>query len=242
MVDENRPDPWPQAPVMSRLRATGYADSGGHHAGTFPTETLAAIERLLPSQMSVTAETGCGKSTIFFSNVSREHHVFTYDDRGGEASSVDYYVKCTLTRLDRVVTHFGPTQRTVPSFEHPADYDAVLLDGPHGWPFPELEYYYFYPKIRTGGFLIVDDLAIPTIGRMADVLAEDEMWALRAVAGSNTAIFQRTEAPCFDPLGDGWWTQRFNRRRVSPRREIFLPAADLKDEVSSLNLDRKLSG
>ena len=88
-----------------------------------------------------------------------------------------------------------------------------LIDGPHGWPFPELEYWHFYQRIQPGGILIVDDVSIPTIGRMADVIAEDVMWTLVDVVAT-TALFRRTDAPVFDPLGDGWWTQRFNQRRV----------------------------
>ena len=52
----------------------------------------------------------------------------------------------------------------------------MLLDGPHGYPFPDMEYYFFYPHIKIGGYLIIDDIHIPTIGRMADILQEGAMW------------------------------------------------------------------
>src|SRR5262249_59629801 len=88
--------------------------------------------------------------------------------------------------------------------------DAVLLDGPHGWPFPDLEYYYLYRYIVPGGLLGVDNLEIPTIRRMFDILRADQMWCLDEVA-SNTAFFTRTDAPMFHPHLDGWWEQGYNR-------------------------------
>lgn len=184
-----------------------------HRAGTLTYRTLAAIEELLGDSVERTAETGCGRSTILFSCRSREHHVFCLDDREHEGSSVGYFRESSTTRQDVLKIHFGPTQQTLPAFEHPGEYDCVLIDGPHGFPFPELEYYFFYPHIREGGFLIVDDVQIPTIGRMADVIQEDIMWEFVSLT-DQTAVFRRTGAKGIPADGDHWWTQRFNRRRV----------------------------
>lgn len=193
-----------------------------HAAGTFSAETLKRIEQLLPSSMEATAETGCGKSTILFSNISSSHVVFSLDDRdlGGD-SSVLFYQECPLTKLDRVEAVFGSTQKTLPSYTKHRIYDCVLIDGPHGYPFPELEYYYLYPHVAQGGFVIVDDVHIPTVGRLADFLQEDDMFELHELIGT-TALFKRTAAPLFDPFGDGWWTQKYNRRRTPTDHSFFL--------------------
>src|SRR5215471_3355419 len=84
-----------------------------HRDGTIATEVLVRIEQLVPAQMSRTAETGCGKSTVFFSNVSQHHTVFAYDDRDyGDQSSVNYYENHPLTRREAIHAVFGPTQQT----------------------------------------------------------------------------------------------------------------------------------
>jgi len=228
--------PYSRSPIMDRYEQFVRGDVG-HSAGSFPTEVLREIEALLPQNMKYSAETGCGKSTILFSNTSERHVVFALDDRYDENSSVTYYENCPVTNLSSIETVFGSTQLTLPYYKHSLKYDAVLIDGPHGWPFPELEYYYFYPHIATGGLLIVDDLCIPTIGRMADILAEDKMWDLVNVAGGNTGIFRRTSEDCFDPYADGWFEQVYNRRRVSTKREIFIKLDEVKDAISSANLD-----
>jgi len=228
-------------PIMDAYEAWAPRQAN-HNAGTFPTEVLRGIERLLPASVDASAETGCGKSTILFSNIARHHTVFCLDDREyGDDSSVKFFEDCPLTQRDRIETVFGPTQLTLPTYRHTRRYGIVMLDGPHGWPFPELEYYFLYPMVEPGGLLVVDDCNIPTIGRMADILAEDRMWRLEGFA-STTAIFRRTDAPLFDPTGDGWWEQRYNRRRVSTKRPIFLADDPPEDRISGLSLDKKLFG
>ncbi|MBG0793840.1 class I SAM-dependent methyltransferase [Methylocystis sp. H62] len=208
-------------------RAFGYA----HSAGSMPLRTLLRIERLLTGTEIFSAETGCGKSTIFFSRIAERHKVFCFDDRGQKASSVDYFMNCPATRSDRLDLVFGPTQLTLPRHDDHSRYDLVLIDGPHGFPFPELEYYYFYPHLKTDGLLVVDDIHIPTISRLADFLSEDQMFEKVEFVGS-TAIFRRTDAPVFDPLGDGWWLQAFNRRRASFSKDIYLEDGKKRAPIS----------
>jgi len=214
-----------------------------HQGHAFASEVLAQIEKILPEDMACTAETGCGKSTILFSNTSKKHYVFALDDRSdGVASSVNFYRMCPLTQQDRIIEIFGPTQITLPKSDHSDHYDCVLIDGPHGFPFPEIEYGFFYPKIKTGGLLILDDVAIPTIGRMADILCEDDMWNPISLIGGNTLVLERTDSPLTNPVGDEWWTQKYNRRRVSKNRDISLNDGKSVDLITSMNLDSKLHG
>lgn len=186
-----------------------------HKAGTFPSPVLQRIERHLPARMMRSAETGCGKSTILFSNYSDEHLVFAMDDReAGDSSSVAFFEDHPLAQAQRVRWVFGPTQRTLPAFDFEAGepFDCVLLDGPHAYPFPDLEYFFFFPHIRPGGLLIIDDVHIASIGRMVDILQEDPMFEVLELI-NYTAVLRRTDAPTFDPQGDGWWLQPYNRRR-----------------------------
>ncbi len=116
----------------------------------------------------------------------------------------------------------GPTQRTLPAFRFDMTLDCALLDGPHGYPFPDLEYYYVYPHLREGALLILDDVHIPSIHRMLDILRADAMYHFVEKVG-NTAFLRRSDAPTVDSLGNEWWKQGINRRRYesSPRREPF---------------------
>jgi hypothetical protein len=90
---------------------------------------------------------------------------------------------------------------------------AVLIDGPHAYPFPDLEYFYLYPHLETDGLLVIDDIDIASIHNLFRVVSHDDMFRLIEVCGK-TAFLERTDAPVFDPWGDGWWKQRSNKHTL----------------------------
>jgi precorrin-6B methylase 2 len=192
------------------------AELGAHRAGTLTLEPLNRLEWYLQEHFDGkpvhTVETGCGASTIVFAQYAEQHLAYCYDDREFEASSVSYARQFPGFREEPVNWIFGPTQQTV--FSHPLEQpvDVILLDGPHGYPFPELEYFAFYKSLRPGGILIVDDVHIPTINNLYRFLLEDDAFVCLELA-STTAYFQRTDSPDFDMEGDGWWLQRYNAQR-----------------------------
>jgi hypothetical protein len=153
-------------------------------------------------------ETGCGKTTVLLSHLSRSHRVFSLDEDGSVAA-VKALPSFDATRVEFVM---GPTQRTLPVQRFERNLGLVLLDGPHAFPFAELEYWHLYPHLVPGGLLVVDDIHIPTIHHLFDFLRDDEMFELLEVV-EKTAFFRRTDAPVFDPFGEGWWRQRYNARR-----------------------------
>ncbi len=72
-----------------------------HRAGTVEVPVLQALERLVQAPLDFTVETGCGKSTILLSNLSRAHVVFAVDDSSEERSSIAYFKGCPVFRADR---------------------------------------------------------------------------------------------------------------------------------------------
>jgi Methyltransferase domain len=202
-----------------------------HAAGTFSAGALEAIVRhatARPVQHSV--ETGSGASTLLFSHLSEDHTVFAVDAGTGSIRSIE---TSPLLRREAVTFVEGPTQVTLPRHTFPHRLQLVLLDGPHGYPFPDLEYYYVYPHLDPGALLIVDDIQIPTITNLFDFVSADHMFDLQEVVGT-TAFFRRTDAPTFPPTEDGWWTQGYNKRaladsyaellNVTPPESVNLPA------------------
>jgi hypothetical protein len=180
-----------------------------HAAGSVSPAVLKGIRRHAERFGNVrnTAETGSGKTTLLFSHLSRSHLVFAVDAGNGSVTQVR---ASPLFNAGSVTFVEGPTQLTLPRHTFTNPLQMVLLDGPHGYPFPDLEYYYFYPQIASGGILILDDIQIPTIGRMFDILNADEMFHLLEVI-EKTAFLQRTEAPVISPTSDSWWLQGYNR-------------------------------
>jgi hypothetical protein len=152
-------------------------------------------------------ETGSGKTTLLFSHLSADHLVFAVDD--GE--SITKVKQSPLLNAARVTYVEGPTQLTLPQYRFRTPFQMVLIDGPHGYPFPDMEYYYFYPRIAGGGLLLIDDIQIPTIGRMFEIIRAGDMFELLEIVDDNLAFFRRTDASLIDPCSDSWWLQGYNR-------------------------------
>lgn len=179
-----------------------------HGSGTISGNVLRAITRhcLKHGDIQHSMETGSGKSTLLFSHISKHHLVFSKDD----GNSITRVRESPLFLSERVEFIEGPTQKTLPQFKFSHKIDVALIDGPHGYPFPDMEYYYIYQTLRVGSILIVDDIQIPTIRRMYEILKVEDMFEHLEV-GDNTAFFKRTEHEVFNPYGDGWWLQGYNK-------------------------------
>jgi hypothetical protein len=193
--------------------AVKHAAPSLHKAGTFSEKQFdALLEHLSRRNIVNSIETGSGASTLLFSHLSQHHTVFALDDGNGSICNIQ---QSTLLRGENVTFVEGPTQKTLPAYQFEERLEVALIDGPHGYPFPDLEYYYIYPHLRNGALLIVDDIHIRSIYNLFNFLKADKMFYLEQVV-KTTAFFTRTDALTFDPLGDGWWDQGYNQVPASP--------------------------
>ena len=183
-------------------------NEGLHSCGTFGPKALSALAKHLSKRhISYSAETGSGSSTLLFSHCSDLHTVFSVDSGGGSVVNVK---ASPLLRADHVFWVEGPTQLTLPTYRFQHKLQAALIDGPHGYPFPDLEYYYLYQHMEPGALFILDDIQIPTIHNLFEFLKRDKMFVLEEVVDT-TAFLTRTDAPVFCPIGDSWWEQEYNK-------------------------------
>lgn len=187
-----------------------------HGSGSLSHAVLQRIVALHESTgVKVSVESGCGLTTLVLSHLSASHTSFTVDAGDSLQNTRDHEL------FNRSGTEFviGPTQVTLPQHQFTQPIDFALIDGPHAYPFPDLEYFYFYPHLRTGGLLVIDDIHIPTITNMYNVLNDDDMW-LHLGDVETTAFFERTDAPTLYPHGDGWPQQKYNRRGFPYRQDL----------------------
>ncbi len=201
-----------------------------HTAGTISSHVIHYLSKCTDGMdVKNSIETGSGKSTLIISNLSRSHKVFSLDDH----ETVSKVRESPLARQEVIEFILGPTQKTLPAYNFPNTLQLAMIDGPHGYPFPDLEYYYIYPHLEPGAILVIDDIQIPTVANLFRFLADDEMFQLAKVVDT-TAFFKRTDAPVFDPFADGWWLQQYNARRVPVLHS-------LKDQIGYLmNLHHRL--
>jgi hypothetical protein len=179
-----------------------------HGAGTVSPGVLrAVVEYTRGLDLAHSVETGCGKTTLLLSHLSADHKVFTID----AGDSLSRVKTSPLLKPDRVEFVEGPTQRTLPRYRFDCRLQFALLDGPHGYPFPELEYWHIYPHLDEGAVFVVDDAQIPTISNMVSFLIADDMFEALQIVDGNTAFFRRTGAPTLDPFADRWFEQGYNR-------------------------------
>ena len=66
--------------------------------------------------------------------------------------------------------------------------DAVLFDGPHAFPFPQIEYFFLYPMLRPDDVLVIDDLQIPSVHDPVRFRASAAMFTLEAVVHTNSVL------------------------------------------------------
>ncbi|GAB4188523.1 MAG: hypothetical protein Fur006_29010 [Coleofasciculaceae cyanobacterium] len=180
-----------------------------HKDGTLTGAALKAIFKYANQrQILHSVETGCGVSTLLLSHLSQDHKVFALAE-GDSMSAVRSSPLLNKVNVDFIE---GPTQQTLPDYKFETKLQLALIDGPHGYPFPDLEYYFIYPQLEENAILILDDIHIPNLYNMFAFLKEDEMFELMEVVGT-TAFFCRTNAPLLDPVADGWWLQNYNKSR-----------------------------
>lgn len=167
---------------------------------------LQGIENRAPFRC--TAETGCGGSTIILSQLSRQHTAFAIEGPNLAITEVRGH---SDFRSDTVMFIEGETRHTVPVHLFEGRLDLVLLDGPHAYPLPQLEYVYLFPQVKVGGWLVLDDLQIPSVHELFHFLRREPALVLEEVT-LRTAFFRKTAE--FDYGPDGWQQQGINRHTL----------------------------
>ena len=154
------------------------------------------------------AETGCGGSTIVLSHLSKHHIAFAIE---GPDQTITGLRQNADFRPDTVVFVEGETKRTLPLYPFESRLDLALLDGPHAYPLPQLEFAYLFPQIKEGGWMVLDDVQIPSVHELVRYLRLESSVVLEEVA-VRTAFFRKVREQDIGP--DGWQHQGMNRHSI----------------------------
>jgi precorrin-6B methylase 2 len=183
------------------------ARAGGFHPwDAMAPAALSAILKRGPFRSS--AETGCGGSTIMLSHASHRHTAFAIE---GTDRTLTELRKHNDLRTESAFFVEGETKDTLPGYQFEGEMDLVLLDGPHAYPLPQIEFAYLFPWIRRGGWLVLDDIQIPSVYELFHFLEKESSVVLEEVA-VRTAFFRRESAAEDGP--DGWTLQGMNRHTI----------------------------
>ncbi len=181
--------------------------AGGFHPwDAMAPAALSGILQRGPLRSSV--ETGCGGSTIVLSHASENHIAFAIE---GENRTITELRKQKDLRNENVTFVEGETKETLPGYRFEGEIDLVVLDGPHAYPQPQIEFAYLFPHIKLGGWLVVDDIQIPSVFELFRFLKKESSVVLEEVT-VRTAFFRRIKV--VDPGPDGWATQGMNQHTI----------------------------
>ncbi len=97
--------------------------------------------------------------------------------------------------------------------------DYLLIDGNHAFPIPVLDWYYGADLLHPGGMLILDDVHLPGVRKLAEVLMADTVrWKMRHLA-SRTLFLERL---CEDSVVHGLkWQKQPGAKFLVLREKLF---------------------
>ncbi|PWN56285.1 class I SAM-dependent methyltransferase [Abyssibacter profundi] len=161
-----------------------------------------------------TLETGAGRSTVELIRRGAVHTAIT--PAAPEVDAVTQALRDEQLDMSQLAFHQGYSQDVLPQLAHDGPLDLVLIDGGHGFPIPQIDWAYTAPRLRVGGYMMIDDIDVWTGRILVDFLRREPGWTLVEMIRGRTAIFQLTQ-----PFEHLEWTEQpfvFQQSMGSQRR------------------------
>jgi hypothetical protein len=193
-------------PIIETLRAEQpqfHAKGGDLTSWASQLEVLEFIgDHFVPGATSL--ETGCGYSSVVFAATGWAHTVVT----PAQAETERVAAWCARTGIDLSRTAFaiGKSQDVLPTLTGGSPLDLVYIDGAHRFPYPCIDWVYTEQRLKPGGFLLVDDVHIPSCRMLHDFLIRERNWALHSFLGDTSVFTKLADA---DHATD-WTGQSYN--------------------------------
>lgn len=150
-------------------------------------------------------ETGCGYSTVVFASRGGQHTTVT--PAKDETTRVLEY--CHANGIDTSALKFavGKSFEVLPGLVDDGPLHLVYVDGSHGFPHPCVDWMYTEMRLEIGGWMLVDDVRIPTCRMLHDFLAAEDNYRLEQCIG-DTSVFRKL---AHDTANGAWGKQGYNR-------------------------------
>lgn len=160
-------------------------------------------DRMRPGMASL--ETGCGYSTVMFAASGADHTTVTPE--ADEETRVREW--CAGAGIDDSALAFaiGPSHAVLPQLVQAGPLDLVYIDGAHGFPHPSIDWMFTETRLKVGGWMLVDDIRIPTCRIVHEFLAADNNWKLDRFIG-DTSVFVKLAEGANSAM---WMPQGYNK-------------------------------
>jgi hypothetical protein len=159
---------------------------------------------------SVTMETGLGLSTICFALLGCEHTAMFLDP--AEEAPLRAWADEHGIDMNGVRFVVGPSDESLRAMPDEA-VDLFFIDGGHGYPTPQLDWFYGAARLRKNGVLVLDDVQLWGPHQLDQFLGLDPRWE-RLADGFKWSAFRRTIA---GPVAEDFDAQGFLPVRSGPR-------------------------
>lgn len=185
------------APLTARLRRQPpLVHAGATHYFGLAWPALEWLENTVQEGWR-TVETGSGASTIVFAASGAHHTVIS--PAPDEHSRIKAWCEENGISTERVSFDNRSSHEALPQLpDEPLD--LILLDGAHGFPYPALDWFYGAQRLRTGGFVLLDDAFLKSVNVVVEYLRRSDSWEFVGAKGFRTPVFRKLddEEPSFD--------------------------------------------
>src|SRR5690606_34506162 len=155
---------------------------------------------------SKTIETGAGCSTVLFALKGCQHTCIVPDQ-----PLVDRILAfCNSKGIPTSGLKFivSPSEFALPRVEE-RGFDLALIDGRHVFPQPFLDWYYVAEILKSGGYVVIDDLHVWVCETLMEVLIAEPDWKL---------VHESLGGCVLQKLGDGTQNNDYERQPYIVRR------------------------
>jgi predicted O-methyltransferase YrrM len=160
-----------------------WGDPPAWNTGGFDRDMFEAIHKFMIQKLPQNPriiETGCGNSTIFFlfHNPSRLISIDPWQEVYDRILAYCEKQQIDRSPLDILVVK---SETVLPKLaeQEPSSFDVALIDGNHGWPGVMVDFCYMLTLLKPGGFLIVDDINLYSIGELTRLLEEQPEFSMQ---------------------------------------------------------------
>jgi len=153
---------------------------------------------------SRTLETGAGCSTLVFGICGCEHIAVT--PSASETGLITDYARQRGISLDRVQFANNSSDQYLPRCAT-GEFDLILLDGKHAFPWPILDWFFTADRLRQNGLMIIDDVHLRAAAILAEFMNADPAWQLVRDFSGKTLAFKKIRNGIHDVA---WHMQPFS--------------------------------
>jgi hypothetical protein len=171
------------------------------NTGGFAASDLKALYEFCKAKLPTAPnilETGAGNSTISFLHLSPSRLVSIAPD-AQLFDRIRSYCGDIGIPTKALESHVDGSEWVLPKMAselkgRPPCFDFVLIDGCHNWPLVFVDFFYGNYMLKTGGFLMIDDIQLHSVKELARMLVEQPDFQLENRVGKSLIFRRVTDA------------------------------------------------